>query len=70
MHMPMNTVPRRLAELPRDRLIVTQCAHGHRSFDVGGYLLDQGFPQAQSLAGGIEAWNRLPRQSRRPRPPR
>lgn len=58
-HMPMGAIPGRLSELPRDRLIVTQCTAGHRSYDVAAYLTMQGFKDVKNLAGGIGAWNRL-----------
>jgi len=57
LHIPMNDLPDRLAELPTDRALVVFCAHGSRSYDVAGYLIEQGYP-ASSLAGGITAWAR------------
>jgi rhodanese-related sulfurtransferase len=56
-HIPMDEVPHRLAELPQATPIVVFCAHGMRSYDVAGYLIDQGYA-ASSLAGGITAWVR------------
>jgi rhodanese-related sulfurtransferase len=57
LHIPMNEVPHRLAELPHTGAIVVFCAHGMRSYDVAGYLIEQGY-QASSLAGGITEWVR------------
>lgn len=57
LHIPMNEVPGRLAELPADRTLVVFCAHGSRSYGVAGYLIEQGY-QASSLAGGITEWAR------------
>ena len=54
--MPMNEVPARLAELPKDRPIVVMCAAGVRSFGVAHYLREQGLQDAWSLAGGVGAW--------------
>ena len=51
--LPMNQVPLRLAELPRDRPLVVYCAAGARSWGVTHYLREQGFPEAVSLAGGF-----------------
>jgi rhodanese-related sulfurtransferase len=51
--MPMNTVPERLAELPRDRALIICCAAGVRSFGVAHYLREQGYPEAWSLAEGV-----------------
>jgi len=53
----MNDVPQRLAELPQRDAIVVICAHGSRSYDVAGYLIEQGY-QASSLTGGINQWAR------------
>ena len=57
LHIPMNEIPHRLAELPQTSVIVVFCAHGMRSYDVAGYLIDHGY-QASSLAGGITEWVR------------
>lgn len=56
--IPMRTIPERLAELePRrgDRIVV-HCHHGGRSLRVARFLRERGFVNAQSMAGGIEAW--------------
>jgi len=54
--LPMNQVPHRTAELPRDRKIVIYCAAGARSFGVAGYLREQGFEAAYSLSSGFGGW--------------
>ncbi len=56
--MPMGDVPSRAhQELdPEERLIVV-CHHGMRSMNVAVWLRNQGFEQAQSLRGGIDAWS-------------
>ncbi len=59
VNMPMSTVPERLAELPRDRPIVTYCHIGERSWVVAQFLLRRGFRDIKSLRGGIEAWSSL-----------
>ena len=43
LHIPMNSVPDRLDELPRSRPIVVFCSHGSRSYGVAHYLRQQGF---------------------------
>lgn len=55
LHIPMNSVPDRLDELPRSRPLVVVCAHGSRSYGVAHYLREQGF-DASSLQGGITRW--------------
>ncbi|HEX3438346.1 MAG TPA: rhodanese-like domain-containing protein [Pseudacidobacterium sp.] len=55
--MPMGDVPGRANhELDPDAHIVTICHHGVRSMNVAVWLRNQGFEQAQSLRGGIDAW--------------
>jgi rhodanese-related sulfurtransferase len=55
--MPMGEVPSRAhQELDPDERLVILCHHGMRSMNVAVWLRDQGFEQAQSLRGGIEAW--------------
>ncbi|MGC1462460.1 MAG: rhodanese-like domain-containing protein [Terracidiphilus sp.] len=56
--MPMGEVPARAhQELdPEERLVVV-CHHGIRSMNVTVWLRNQGFEQAQSLRGGIDAWS-------------
>ncbi len=55
LHIPMNSIPARLTELPREADIVVYCAHGNRSYSVTGWLIQQGY-SARSLKGGIAAW--------------
>lgn len=56
LHIPMNDLPNRLAELPKASPIVVFCAHGSRSYGVAHFLLEQGY-LARSLAGGITQWH-------------
>jgi rhodanese-related sulfurtransferase len=57
--IPMQELPERVGELEahRDRPVIVHCHHGMRSLRVTKWLRDQGFPQAQSMAGGIDAWS-------------
>ena len=59
LHIPMNSVPDRLAELPKDRRIIVFCHHGNRSFAVAGYLESEGFEAITNLTGGIDEWSRV-----------
>lgn len=57
--MPMGDVPSRAHnELDPDERIIVICHHGVRSLNVANWLRNQGFEQAQSLRGGIDAWSR------------
>lgn len=41
----------------RGRRIVVHCHHGVRSLRVTNWLRENGFPEAQSMQGGIDAWS-------------
>jgi rhodanese-related sulfurtransferase len=57
--MPMGEVPGRAhQELEPDEHVVVFCHAGVRSMNVTVWLRNQGFEQAQSMRGGIEAWSR------------
>jgi rhodanese-related sulfurtransferase len=57
--IPMSEMRDRLNELEphRDQRIVIHCHHGGRSLQVAAALRAAGFPEAQSMAGGIDAWS-------------
>lgn len=56
--IPLGELEERLAEVPREGIIVVQCHSGGRS-EQGARLLQQaGFANVYNLEGGIEAWSR------------
>jgi rhodanese-related sulfurtransferase len=57
--IPMGEVPSRAGQelQPGERLVIV-CHHGVRSMNVAVWLRRQGFEQAQSMRGGIDAWSR------------
>ncbi len=56
--MPMGEIPGRAhQELDPDTRIIAVCHHGVRSLSAAAWLRREGFEQAQSLAGGIDAWS-------------
>jgi len=57
LHIPMNDIPDRLEEIPRDREVVVYCHSGARSLMVAGFLEGNGFPSVANLSGGIDAWS-------------
>ncbi len=57
VNIPMNDVPSRLADLPKDRDIVVMCRSGGRSSKVADDLHRMGY-RALNLTGGILAWAR------------
>jgi rhodanese-related sulfurtransferase len=57
VHIPMNAIPDRLAELPRSGPIVVMCRSGGRSMQVARFLERNGFTEVANLTGGILAWH-------------
>jgi rhodanese-related sulfurtransferase len=56
--IPLGELEERLAELPREGILVVHCHSGVRS-EQGTRLLQQaGFANVFNLDGGIEAWSR------------
>lgn len=56
--MPMGDIPSRAhQELDPEEHLILMCHHGMRSMNVAVWLRNQGFEQAQSLRGGIDAWS-------------
>jgi sulfur-carrier protein adenylyltransferase/sulfurtransferase len=55
LDIPMNEVPARLAELPKEREIVVMCRSGGRSSKVTQFLEQRGY-RAANLTGGILRW--------------
>jgi rhodanese-related sulfurtransferase len=57
--VPMGEIADRLGELEphKERPLVVHCHHGGRSLRVARWLREQGFTQAQSMAGGIDTWS-------------
>lgn len=55
-HIPMQELSDRLDELDPEALIVLYCHHGMRSLQAAEFLRQQGFDNAFSLEGGIDAW--------------
>jgi sulfur-carrier protein adenylyltransferase/sulfurtransferase len=55
--IPMNEIPLRINEIPRDRPIVVHCKAGVRSQRVAEFLAEAGYSQVENLSGGILAWS-------------
>nr|WP_231263398.1 rhodanese-like domain-containing protein [Nocardioides alpinus] len=55
VHIPMNDIPGRIAELPRDTPFFVICAVGGRSRQVVDHLRAEGLP-AINVAGGTGGW--------------
>src|SRR5215471_18272118 len=58
IEIAMGTLPGALDRLDPERPVVALCHHGVRSLRAVAWLRQQGYAQAVSLAGGIDAWAR------------
>jgi len=56
MLIPLDELESRVNELPQDQEIVVICRSGNRSAVGRDILLDAGFSQVTSVAGGLKAW--------------
>ena len=57
LHIPMDQIPERLAELPKAGRIVVLCRSGGRSMQVARFLERNGYTEVANLSGGILAWH-------------
>lgn len=55
--IPLNDVPQRLQEIPRDREVIVHCKSGGRSQRAAEFLQQSGYSNVKNLAGGILAWS-------------
>ncbi|MBI3553876.1 MAG: MBL fold metallo-hydrolase [Elusimicrobia bacterium] len=56
LHIPLNQLPRRLSEVPRNGRLVIHCASGYRSMVAASLVEKSGRKQTVDLQGGIAAW--------------
>lgn len=54
--IPLGQLASRVNELPRDQEIVVVCRSGNRSAQARDILLNDGFTQVTSMAGGLNEW--------------
>jgi rhodanese-related sulfurtransferase len=59
LHLPMDEIQDRWAELDPEKETVVFCHHGVRSLSVTVFLRNQGFKNVSSLSGGIDRWSAL-----------
>jgi rhodanese-related sulfurtransferase len=55
LHIPLASLPQRLAEVPTDRPVIVACRSGGRSSQAVAYLTTTG-RDALNLDGGTQAW--------------
>ena len=57
--IPLGQLAARQDELPKDKKIVVVCRSGNRSAQGRDILLNAGFNEVTSMAGGMNDWSRL-----------
>ena len=55
LEIPINELPSRLGEIPRDKIVATLCTAGDRSNVAFAYLQTHGFDNARIISGGYAA---------------
>jgi rhodanese-related sulfurtransferase len=55
--IPLNTLPSRLNELPRDREIIVVCHSGARAAQGRDFLRSAGYARVTILSGGLANWS-------------
>ncbi len=53
-HIPLNELPKRINELPKDKLVVAFCSSVFRGVIAYTYLLSQGFEEVKALTANTE----------------
>lgn len=54
MHIPIDEIPDRIGELPRDKFIITFCLTGFRAVMAYAFLRTQGFDEVKALKGRLD----------------
>jgi rhodanese-related sulfurtransferase len=54
--IPLNELPQRVSEVPRDRQVVVICASGVLSRAARDILIGVGFTKVSSMTGGLQKW--------------
>jgi len=54
LHIPLNALPDRVDEVPRDKFIITFCLSGFRAAMGYAFLRTQGFDEVKALKGRLD----------------
>jgi rhodanese-related sulfurtransferase len=54
--IPLGQLSSRIAEVPRDRTVVTVCRSGNRSAQARDILFNAGYEAVASMTGGMNEW--------------
>lgn len=63
LHVPLNHLEERLAEIPAGTTVVVQCAGGYRSAMAASILKRNGIANVMDLVGGLAAWEAVQRET-------
>ena len=55
-HIPLDELENRLSEVPKDQEIVVYCRSGNRSKPGAETLVNAGYTNVSSMAGGVKEW--------------
>jgi len=56
--IPLDQVPNRLAEIPKDKTVIVTCRSGNRSNQAAQILREKGYDNVHNMLGGITAWEK------------
>jgi rhodanese-related sulfurtransferase len=56
--IPMNTIPKNLDKVSKDKKVIMICRSGNRSGNVIRFMEGQGFENLYNLKGGMLAWKK------------
>lgn len=54
--IPLNEVPARMSEIPKDKTVILTCRSGNRSGQAADFLRKQGYTNVHNMEGGIVEW--------------
>jgi phage shock protein E len=56
--IPLDQVPNRLAEIPKDKTVIVTCHSGNRSNQAAQLLREKGYDNVHNMLGGIVEWEK------------
>ncbi len=55
-NIPLDDLPQRMDEIPKDKKILCMCMVGQRSYEAQRMLQAAGYPEVYTVAGGVHLW--------------
>jgi phage shock protein E len=56
--IPLDQVPNRLADIPKDKTVIVTCQSGNRSGQAAKLLREKGYTNIHNMLGGFTAWEK------------